>query len=84
MPLSVMSALEEKRTSWGRYVIEASVWFFPNYFSALIYIKAKPQKTARLHCTERGNQALKTPCTLLNKLGRAAPHPPNPPAAQPE
>jgi len=51
MPLSVMSALEEKRTSWGRYVIEASVWFFPNYFSALIYIKAKPQKTARLHCT---------------------------------
>ena len=42
---------------------------FPNYFSALIYIKAKPQKTARLHCTERGNQALKTPCTLLTKLG---------------
>ena len=40
---------------------------FPNDFSALIYIKAKSQKTAYLHCTERAEPALKLPCALLTK-----------------
>ena len=46
-------------------IIRMSRPVFPNYFLALIYIKAKSQKTTCLHCTERADAALKLLCALL-------------------
>src|SRR6516164_7626997 len=56
-PQHRMSALGQKWASSD--ITEGGAAFgFPHYFSALIYIKAKSQENACLHCTEANTELL--------------------------